>query len=59
MPIVSNEVLLNEAASIVARHENVSVDFVFARYSTNQIFGWCKAYNDQHLENMDTIRQWW
>ena len=59
MPIVSNEVLLNEAASIVARHENVSVDFVFARYTTNQIFGWCKAYNDQHLENMDTIRQWW
>lgn len=59
MPIVSNEVLLNEAASIVARHENVSVDFVFARYTPNQIFGWCKAYNDQHLENMDTIRQWW
>ena len=59
MPIASNEVLLNEAASIVARHENVSVDFVFARYTTNQIFGWCKAYNDQHLENMDTIRQWW
>ena len=57
MPIVSNEVLLNEAASIVARNENVSVDFVFARYTTNQIFGWCKAYNDQHLENMDTIRQ--
>ena len=59
MLIVSNEVLLNEAASIVARHEHVSVDFVFARYTTNQIFGWCKAYNDQHLENMDTIRQWW
>lgn len=59
MPIVSNEVLLNEAASIVARHENVSVDFVFARYTPNQILGWCKAYNDQHLENMDTIRQWW
>lgn len=59
MPIVSNEVLLNEAASIVDRHENVSVDFVFALYTTNQILGWCKAYNDQHLEEMDTIRQWW
>ena len=59
MPIVSNEVLLNEATNIVARHENVSVDFVFARYTTNQILGWCKTYNDQHLENMDTIRQWW
>ena len=59
MPIVSNEVLLNEAASIVSRHEHVSVDFVFARYTTNQILGWRKAYNDQHLENMDTIRQWW
>ena len=59
MPIVSNEVLLNEAASIVARHENVSVDFVFARYTTNQIFGWCKAYNDQHQQEMDAIRQWW
>ena len=59
MPIVSNEVLLNEAANIVARHENVSVDFVFARYTTSQILGWCKAYNDQHLEEMDAIRQWW
>ena len=57
MPIVSNEVLLNKAANIVARHEHVNVDFVFARYTINQIFGWCKAYNDQHLENMDTIRQ--
>ena len=59
MPIISNEVLLNEAANIIARRENVSVDFVLARYTVEQIFGWCKVYNDQHLENMDTIRQWW
>ena len=55
----SNDAELLTAASIVARHENVSVDFVFARYNTNQILGWCKAYNDQHLEEMDAIRQWW
>ena len=35
MPIVSNEVLLNEAANIVARHENVSIEFVVTRYTTN------------------------
>ena len=57
MYTVNNEVLLNEAASVISRHENVSVDFVFARYTTRQIFGRCKAYNDQHLENIDTIRQ--
>ena len=55
----SNDAELLTAARIVAHHENVSVDFVFARYTTNQIFGWCKAYNDQHLEEMDAIRQWW
>ena len=59
MYTISNETLLNEAASIVAQHERVSVDFVFARYTATQILGWCKVYNDQHLENMDTIRQWW
>ena len=59
MPIVSNEVLLNEAASIVARRENVSVDVVLARYTTNQLFGWCKADNHQHQQEMDAIRQWW
>ena len=59
MPIVSNEVLLNEAANIVARRENVSVDFVLAHYTVEQIFDWCKVYNDQHLEEMDAIRQWW
>ena len=56
---VNNKELLNEAANIVARRENVSVDFVLARYTTNQIFDWCKVYNDQHLEEMDAIRQWW
>ena len=45
MPIVSNEMLRNEAASIVAR------------YNVEDIFGWCKVYNDQHLESMDTILQ--
>ena len=34
-----NETLLNEAASIVARHEKVSVDLVFARYNIEDIFG--------------------
>ena len=57
MPIVSNEVLLNEAASIVARHEKVSIDHVFARYNVEDIFGQCKVYNDQNLGNMDTILQ--
>ena len=47
------------AARIVAQKENVSMEFVLATQTPSQIFGWCKAYNDQHLENMDTIRQWW
>ena len=59
MHTVSNKTLLNEAASIVAHRENVSVDFVFAHYTVEQIFGWCKVYNDQHQEKMETIRQWW
>ena len=57
MPIVSNEVLLNEAANIVTRHEKVSVDRVFARYNVECIFGWRKGCNDQHLGNMDTNLQ--
>ena len=57
MYTISNETLLNEAASIVTRHEKVSVDRVFASYNVEYIFGWRKVYNAQHLENMDTIRQ--
>ena len=43
MYTISNETLLNEAASIVARHEKVSIDHVFARYNVEDIFGWCKV----------------
>ena len=57
MYTISNETLLNEAASIVTRHEKVSVDHVFARYNVEYIFGWYKVYNYQHLGNMDTILQ--
>ena len=57
MYTISNETLLNEAASIVTRHEKVSVDRVFARYNVECIFGWCKVCNDQHLGNMDTNLQ--
>ena len=57
MYTISNEMLLNEAANIVTRHEKVSVDRVFARYNVECIFGWRKVCNDQHLGNMDTILQ--
>ena len=60
MYTVSNEVLLNEAASIVARYDNMSVDFVFARYNTNQILNRCRRINREKEKSMDTIRsEWW
>ena len=60
MYTVSSDVLLNEATSIVARYDNVSVDFVFARYTVEHILNRCRRINREKEKSMDTIRsEWW
>ena len=55
-----NEKLLNEAAKVIARRDNVSVDFVLAHNTAEQIVYWCRVYNNQHLADMEAVRQtWW
>ena len=55
---MSNEIFY-EAVRIVANHENVGDDFVIAFYSKQQIMAKCRQYNDEHFDEMDTIRSWW
>lgn len=56
---IDNSTLYAEAVEVVARHEHMSTDYVSAFYSKQQIMAKCRQYNDEYLNQMDTIRSWW
>lgn len=48
-----------QAAHVVARYENVGVQYALAKYSEQELLSRARRYNRERERDMDAVREAW